>query len=335
MPALSRNCCSDDVLLVFHPPFCLGTPQVLADLVSRRIDLQNHYHIAIFGCLLAGACGCSTFSQQAVDSNVVRCRQQCQAGLEAARRGKDESALDTFAAACESCPIDERARRLYAESLWNQGKQKEAMTQMAEAQRLSGGEPETTVRLGQMYLDSGEIDRARSEAARAIVAAPRSAEAWALEGDVLHRSGEFDAALARYHRALSYRSDFPEVQFAVAEIYAQQGRHARALATLGALSMQYEPQRVPQQLHIMRGRSCASLGRHGEAASEFSQAVRAAPPTPELLYELATALAASGDTIAARLTAEQALSLQPEHADSQKLLAQLGGNRPAPYRRYH
>ena len=56
--------------------------------------------------------------------------------------------------------------------------------------------------------------------------------------------------------------------------------------------------------------------------------MRAAPPTPELLYELATALAASGDTVAARMTAEQALSLQPEHTDSRQLLARLDGHAP-------
>ena len=171
------------------------------------MSLQNDYrNLLIVFNLLAGACGCSTFSQQAVDSNVVRCRQQCQAGLEAARRGKEESALDTFAAACESCPIDERARQLYAEALWNHGDQESAMKQMAEAQRLSGGDPEMTVRLGQMYLATGEVDRAQNEARRAITAAPRSAEAWALEGDVLSRRGQDEAALARYHRALSYRA---------------------------------------------------------------------------------------------------------------------------------
>ena len=286
-------------------------------------------HALLVGCLLATACGCSTFSQ-AVDSNVVRCRQQCQAGLEAARRGKDDSALSTFAAACESCPVDERARRLYAESLWSHGDEQDAMKQMAEAQRLSGGDPETTVRLGQMYLAQGQVDRAKIEAERAIAAAPRLAEAWALEGDVLAQTEQYDAALARYHRALAYRSEFPEVQFAVADLYARQGKHARALATLGALSMQYEPQRVPQRLHIMRGRSCGALGRHGEAATELAQAVRAAPPTPELLYDLAASLAASGDTVAARMTAEQALSLQPEHVDSQRLLARLGGAPPGP-----
>ena len=284
--------------------------------------------------LLAGACGCSTFSQQAVDSNVVRCRQQCQAGLEAARRGKDANALDTFAAACESCPSDERARRLYADALWDHGDHPAAIEQMAKAQRLSGGDPEMTVRLGQMYLATGEVERATAAAGRGIAAAPRSAEAWALEGDVLARKQQYDAALARYHRALSYRAEFPEVQFAVAEIYAQQGRHARTLATLDALATQYEPNSVPQQLHILRGRSCNSLGRHREAASELSQAVRAAPPTPELLYELAAALAASGDTIAARMTAEQALSLQPAHADSRKLLARLDGSQPATLRRF-
>mgnify|MGYP002623593151 CR=1 FL=1 len=268
-------------------------------------------------------CGCSTFSQQAVDSNVVRCRQHCQAGLEAARRGNDASALGTFAAAVESCPEDERARQLYAESLWSHGDEEAAIAQMVEAQRLSGGEPEATVRLGQMYLAVGRIDQAEKAATRAIASAPRMAEGWALEGDVLARREQADQALARYHRALAYRSDYPEVQFAVADLYGKQGRHTRALATLNALSQQYEPNHIPQRLHVMRGRSYGVLGRHQEAADEFSLAVKAAPPTAELLNELATALAACGDTIAARMTAEHALSLQPENPDAQQLLAQL------------
>ena len=290
-------------------------------------EITRHSHRIIFAGLLALACGCSTFSQQAVDSNVVRCRQQCQAGLEAVRRGKDQSALDTFAAACESCPVDERARKLYAESLWRSGDHQNALAQMIEAQRLSGGDPETSVRLGQMLLFQGEVNRAGKEAARAISAAPQMAEAWALEGDVLAQREQYDLALARYHRALAYRADYPEVQFAVADLYARQGRHTRALATLSSLSAQFEPDRIPQRLHVMRGRSCGALGRHDDAATEFSLAVRAAPPTPELLYELANSLAASGDTAAARMTAEQALSLQPAHADSQRLLARLGGTR--------
>ena len=187
----------------------------------------------------------------------MQCRQQCQAGLEALRRGKDESALDTFAAACESCPVDERARFLYAESLWNGGNHEAAIAQMSEAQRLSGGDPESTIRLGQMHLAQGDVSRAAKEAARAISAAPQSADAWALEGDVLAQKQQYDVALARYHRALAYQANYPEVQFAVAELYARQGKHGRALATLSALSTQYAPDRIPQQLNIMRGRYCA------------------------------------------------------------------------------
>jgi len=285
-------------------------------------------------CLVFSGGGCTTFSHQAVDSEVVRCREHCQAGLSAARRGREENAHQMFAAAVEACPVDERARRLYAESLWDQGRADSAVEQMEQAVRLSGGEAETMVRLGQMYLARDNIDGAATQAARAIAASPQLAKAWALEGDVLARREQYDVALARYHRALAYRSDYPQVQFAVAEIYARQGRHTRALATLAALAQQYNPDNSPQRLHVMRGRSYRALRRYDEAASEFSLAAKAAPPTPDLLYELAETLASSGETTAARMTAEQALTLQPRHANARQLLARLDRGLPGGVRRY-
>lgn len=287
--------------------------------------------------LLLAACaagGCATFSQQPVASNVVRCREQCQAGLSAARHGREANAEAMFASAVESCPADERARRLYAESLWSSGASAEALAQMAEAVRLSGGEPDLLVRLGEMQLARGDVDGAAKQAARAIAASPNMAPAWALEGDVLLERGAFDLALSRYHRALSYQSQFPRVQFAVAEIYARQGRNTRALATLAALANQYEPDRCPQRLHVMKGRALRALKRYPEAAGEFSLAVKAAPPTPDLLFELAQTLADSGEATAARMTAEQALSLQPRHANSRRLLAQLDRSGPPSAGRY-
>ena len=273
---------------------------------------------AVAGCMV----GCST-CKQAIDSNVVHCRQQCQAGLEAERRGRSESAQEMFAAAVETCPADERARCLYAQILWDQGEWDSAVSQMREAVRLSGGDPDTTVRLGQMHLARGDRETAYRHAQKAISASPQLAAAWALEGDVLKQRGELDAALARYHRALVYQDQYPDVQFGIAEIYARQDRHTRALATLSALADQYEPDRIPQRLHGMRGRAYRALDRYSEAAAEFSLAAKAAPPTPDLLYELAETLQASGDSTAARMTAEQALTLQPQHEAAQHLLTQL------------
>ncbi len=298
------------------------------------MKLHPYCWIAATACALCCAGGCATFSGHAVDSNVVDGRQQCQQGLEAARSGNSEEAETLFAAAVESCEADERARKLYAESLWSKGDREAAIKHMGEAVRLSGGDPETAVRLGEMYLAEGNVRAATRQASRAIAASPQLATAWALEGDILAASGEDDLALARYHRALAHQQRFPHVQFAVADIYAKKGRHARALATLAALSHQYEPGHCPQRLHVMRARTYRAMRQYDEAAAEFSLATRAAPPTCELLYELAETLAANGETTAARMTAEQALALEPQHADSRRLMAQLNAGGNSALRRY-
>ncbi|MCA9270685.1 MAG: hypothetical protein KDA41_19520, partial [Planctomycetales bacterium] len=76
------------------------------------------------------AMGCATFSHSPVADNVVRCRERCQLGLEASRTGDREKAREMYSAAIESCPVDERARRLLAESLWTAGEDDAAVEQM-------------------------------------------------------------------------------------------------------------------------------------------------------------------------------------------------------------
>ncbi len=291
------------------------------------MPLTRRHPLIRLSLTLAGACaavGCATFSQQPVADNVVRCREGCQAGLAAARQGRAEQAHELFTGAVDSCPVDERARRLLAESLWESNRPADAIKQMQEAVRLSGGDPELLVRLGEMHLAQGDLEGAGNEAQRAIRVSPRSATAWALDGDVSRQLGRLTPALQSYHRALAYREDYPRVQFAVADVYTRLGRHERALATLSALSQQYEPDHLPQRLLAMRGLAYKSMGRNTEAAGQLSLAAKAAPPTPDLLFELADALALSGETTAARVTARQALSLEPGHARSQRLIAQLG-----------
>lgn len=289
-------------------------------------DKQNVHSTLAIALTCSVFCGCATLGHRPVAENVVRCREQCQAGLDAEREGRDKEAHQLYAAAVECCPVDERARRLHAESLWQRAQRTEAIEQMQEAVRLSGGEPQLLVRLGEMHLATGQLQPAARQACAAIEAAPGLASAWALEGDVLRASGDPSAALERYHRALVYRDDYPEVQFAVAEIYFQQRRYQRALSTLVALSQQYEPHRQPQRLRWLRGLSYKALERYDEAAEELEMAARFAPPTPELLYELAHSQMMAGQTAAARLTAQQALALAPAHADSRQLMAQLERN---------
>jgi hypothetical protein len=109
----------------------------------------------------------------------------------------------------------------------------------------------------------------------------------------------------------------------------QQDRHSRALATLAALSQQYEAEATPQRLFVLRAACLKSLNRPLEAADQLELAARAAPATPDLLFELADCRYRCGQPEAARVAAEHALALEPAHEGSRRLLAQLDRARDA------
>ena len=279
-------------------------------------------------CLLSFLCislmvlwcsGCSLLSKGPVAENVVTSRQLSLRGMEAMQQGNWELAETRFASAVEACPVDERARCRYAETLWQRGEVDEAIVQMNEAVRLSAGDPQLMVQLGEMYLSRGELSPADRLAERAIAANPQLASAWALKGNVLNRRDLPEQALARYHRALCFQAHYPQVQLAAAEIYRQKNRPQRALATLQLLAEQYLPGEEPAEVRYLEGLALKSLGRYENAVESFQMAMQRDKPNVELLYHLGEAQLLAGDVTNAHLTVSRALEMAPQHVASRQL----------------
>ena len=169
-------------------------------------------------------------------------------------------AEEFFAKAVEVCPVDERVQSRYADALWHRGSRQEALDHMKEAVRLSGGEPELVVRLGEMHLETGDLQQASQLAERVILSGRQLAGAYRLRGDVRERQGKSDKALADYHRALGMQSQYPEVQMAIAAVYYRQGRPQRALSTLQALAGSYPSGEEPAEMLYWQGLACKALG---------------------------------------------------------------------------
>jgi tetratricopeptide (TPR) repeat protein len=243
--------------------------------------------------------------------------------IDAQQRGRWDQAETLYATAVQKCPTDERARHGYAEALWQRGALDEAVAQMEEAVRLSGNDPERRVQLGGMYLHRGEAQRAGQQASLALAADPQHAGAWALSGQVQQAQGERDAALASFHRALSLRANYPQVQIAIAEIYQQQNRPQRALATLQKLSESYRPDAIPGEVLIREGFALRALGRHQDAATALAQAAGRGNPSAALYFELAQSQLQAGDASAARSSVQAALALEPQHAGCMALMREL------------
>jgi tetratricopeptide (TPR) repeat protein len=289
-------------------------------------------HPSVLGGLLIAAFvlsgGCRAFrSHKISDESIAAARQLSLQGMDAQQRGRWDRAETLFAAAILKCPSDERARYGYAESLWQRGASQQAVEHMEEAVRLSGNDPERRVRLGQMYRARGHLDLAGRQADLAIAVNGQLAAAWALRGQVLQAQGDRNAALTSYHRALSYQQPLPEVQLAIAEIYAQENRPQRALATLQSLAGSYAPGQVPSQVLVGQAVALRALSRHQDATRLLTQAVQQPNPPVELLCELARTQMLDGDIAAARQTLASALIRGPRHPGCLALAEELNASR--------
>ena len=275
--------------------------------------------------LIALSCGCRALHCKTSDEGITAARALSLRGMDAQQQGHWDQAEALYAAAVEKCPTDERARCGYADSLWQRGAQVEAIAHMEHAVRLSGDDPVRQIQLGRMYLARGELNRALSAAGKAIASNKQFAPAWALQGDVLRAEGDRGDALASYHRALAYQDHYPEVQLAVSEIYSQQNRPERALATLQTLADRYPPGQIPSDVLYREGLVLRDLGRFRDAAISIARATERGQPSADMLYELSRTQLLAGDATAARLACLAALSANPQHAPSQGLKAELDG----------
>jgi len=263
--------------------------------------------------------GCASLGRNRNQDAIVSAREIALRGTDALQSGRLEQANQLFARAVEVCPVDERVRARYAESLWQQGSRAEAIENMQQAVQLSGGDPELQVRLGRMQLAVGNLQRAAQLADQTIHSGHELAASYRLAGDVLATENRWQEALARYHRALAIHADYPEVQYAIARLYLEHGQVRRALSTLQSLEGHYSKRDSPANLLYLEGLAYKSLGRFDPAIARLTEATKRGLNTADVYYHLADTHYRAGDPTNARLALQQALALQPGHSEATQL----------------
>jgi len=132
---------------------------------------------------------------------------------------------------------------------------------------------------------------------RMIAADPLDAGLHMQRGETHRMLGRWDAARRDYERSLALDPGLTAVHLCEGRLWMDENLPERAIAPLD-LYIAGHP--ADPAGHSVRARALALLGRHGEAASEFDQALTLTNATgrraqPDLYLELARALIAAGD----------------------------------------
>ena len=275
--------------------------------------------------LLAGQGGCQFGKREsAVSPKTIVSRQLCRQGIAAMEHEEWEAAEPLLTKAVDVCPDDPDARFKLARLLWERNRPTEAVAQMTEVLKLAPEDINFRIAYGEMQLAQGQVAEAEASADFALDSEPKSPGAWALRGRVMRRKGQKQMALSDLHRAQGLAPEDPALPTEIAELYLALGQPDRALATLQGLARRWSAPDQPAHVLALQGQAYAGLGRHEDAAAKFAMAATRGMHDAENFYRLAESQLKSGRSHDAAVSAQHALSVDPQHGPSRHLLARLG-----------
>lgn len=261
--------------------------------------------------------GCRGIGRFGESRQSIAARRLSRQGTKAMRQGDWTVAETLFTEALDVSNVNDAAHRGMSESLWQKGHRDEAIAHLEKAVQLSAGDPKHMQRLGRMYLEVGRVDEAARQCQIALDSDREWAALWALWGDCQVARNEKDEALSAYHRALSLQPDYPYVQLRTAEIYHQQKRYDRLLATLDRLREDTEvvgdvDEAIrPGAADLLRGIAMRELGRTEESVQFFIASAQKNPEDATSRLQLASIAVETGQPEIAQTWLAQAMRLDP------------------------
>lgn len=217
---------------------------------------------------------------------------------------------------------DAELRRHYAEALWNQDKQKEALAQLAEAVKRSDGENASVyISLTEKHLAMNDYPTAEQYAEEAIRRGSRDCKAWFLRGKINRSLGETEREKATqiqtlgqtetalqlleqsnqhlkqakndFYRALSYATamDSREILPELAAVQMRSGQPNQALASWQNLQELFPPDVIPTDLLRGKAEAYIAMSRFDDALDCLRSAQRQEPHRMEIAQRLQETLA--------------------------------------------
>lgn len=155
------------------------------------------------------------------------------------------------------------------------------------------------VKLGQGYLNQGELETARDKLQRALELDPKSVDAHTVMAVLNERIGRSEIAERHYRRAVELKPDGGAVNNNYGSFLCGSGRNAEA-QTYFKVAVADPFYRTPAVAYANAGFCAASAGDHEMAERALRSSLELEPRNPDVLFELAKLSLLRGDAMRAR-----------------------------------
>ena len=208
------------------------------------------------------------------------------------------------------------------------GDKRRANASFADARALDPNSVTPLIAEIPMLVTAGEVDRAKTTAARAISLAPRDARAWNMQAGVLHATRDFRGALDAYGRALALDANLVDARVARAALLIDLNRDADAEKDLALLKEAAPNEPRAAYLRALVASHKGDNRAVAAALSEVSNLIDGLPATWVAGREQLSMLGAlahhgRGDFEKARRYLQYVLARNPDHVGAGKLLASI------------
>src|ERR671931_2229386 len=154
-----------------------------------------------------------------------------------------------------------------------EGKTAEAIELLQRAAAIDPDSPEPSVDLAQIYLRSGDYQKARQTLASVLQQDPQHFRALDLMGKAEFMAGDFQTAAGRFQSALKVQSDFDAAySLSICELKLKQPAEASVLFDEMLNSMGATP-----ELHLLIGEAYFETGYFEQGAGHFRRAISLDP----------------------------------------------------------
>ena len=303
---------------------------------------RHHKQLVVFVTLVAivlsSLTGCRLFSPRVTLETLTTAAEIERRGDQLYKSGQYKAATDRFEEAAAMVTSDQLVRRKLADTYWAENRYNAAIAAMRTAIKLANPvfdreiRQEWFVRLAEMYLDVGNVDRALHWVDRAIEENPQLLPARVVRGSIFARVQSYNAALEDYHYALSLMAEESSaervrVEIEVARIYSQQQRPHRVIAMTSAIDPRTLQPTQAIDVHLIRAMALRDRQRFADAVRELQQILVLDANHAQAHFVLASTYWQQGDIVRAQSSLAEVFRLNPNHPAALRLQQQMAPSR--------